>query len=401
VAFFRKIKAGLVKNDIESFIGEEGNLFFNIETGELRLSDGSTPGGNPIGGNSVTTISNIEPVEPTNGTIWYNPDNNELSIYYDDGASPDWFSVAGGDGTGPRGFTGSQGSLGYTGSAGTNGFTGSQGNSGYTGSASTIPGYTGSAGTNGFTGSAGTNGFTGSAGTNGFTGSAGTNGYTGSAGTNGFTGSAGTNGFTGSAGTNGFTGSAGTNGYTGSAGTNGFTGSAGTNGFTGSQGDIGYTGSQGNIGYTGSAGIVDGMSSNGIDTITVDAGYSIIPATDGLQNLGSPTNRFGTIYVGSNSIDIGGTVLSIDPIDGALKVTLPSGNLQYIKAEGLVFPNGTIQTTKAPRMYTNTDAAAGLTIEDLIPGDFYYDDGTESIFIMVDTGLGYNSLLDLTVRAQG
>ena len=365
MAFFRKIKAGLVKNDIESFIGEEGNLFFNIETGELRLSDGSTPGGNPIGGNSVTTISNIEPVEPTNGTIWYNPDNNELSIYYDDGASPDWFSVAGGDGTGPRGFTGSQGSLGYTGSAGTNGFTGSQGNSGYTGSASTIPGYTGSAGTNGFTGSAGTNGFTGSAGTNGFTGSAGTNGYT------------------------------------GSAGTNGFTGSAGTNGFTGSQGDIGYTGSQGNIGYTGSAGIVDGMSSNGIDTITVDAGYSIIPATDGLQNLGSPTNRFGTIYVGSNSIDIGGTVLSIDPIDGALKVTLPSGNLQYIKAEGLVFPNGTIQTTKAPRMYTNTDAAAGLTIEDLIPGDFYYDDGTESIFIMVDTGLGYNSLLDLTVRAQG
>ena len=329
MAFFRKIKAGLVKNDIESFIGEEGNLFFNIETGELRLSDGSTPGGNPIGGNSVTTISNIEPVEPTNGTIWYNPDNNELSIYYDDGASPDWFSVAGGDGTGPRGFTGSQGSLGYTGSAGTNGFTGSQGNSGYTGSASTIPGYTGS------------------------------------------------------------------------AGTNGFTGSAGTNGFTGSQGDIGYTGSQGNIGYTGSAGIVDGMSSNGIDTITVDAGYSIIPATDGLQNLGSPTNRFGTIYVGSNSIDIGGTVLSIDPIDGALKVTLPSGNLQYIKAEGLVFPNGTIQTTKAPRMYTNTDAAAGLTIEDLIPGDFYYDDGTESIFIMVDTGLGYNSLLDLTVRAQG
>ena len=144
MAFFRKIKAGLVKNDIESFIGEEGNLFFNIETGELRLSDGSTPGGNPIGGNSVTTISNIEPVEPTNGTIWYNPDNNELSIYYDDGASPDWFSVAGGDGTGPRGFTGSQGSLGYTGSVGYTGSTGI----GYTGSV----GYTGSIG---YTGSLG------------------------------------------------------------------------------------------------------------------------------------------------------------------------------------------------------------------------------------------------------
>jgi hypothetical protein len=50
-------------------------------------------------------------------------------------------------------------------------------------------------------------------------------------------------------------------------------------------------------------------------------------------------------------------------------------------------------------MYTNADAAAGLTTDDMFPGDFYYDDVTESIFIMVDTGLGYNSLLDLTVRA--
>lgn len=50
MAFFRKIKAGLVKDDIENFVGEEGNIFFNIETGELRLSDGVTPGGIGIGG---------------------------------------------------------------------------------------------------------------------------------------------------------------------------------------------------------------------------------------------------------------------------------------------------------------------------------------------------------------
>jgi len=49
MAFFRKIKAGLVKSDIEEFVGEEGNIFFNIETGELRLSDGVTPGGISIG----------------------------------------------------------------------------------------------------------------------------------------------------------------------------------------------------------------------------------------------------------------------------------------------------------------------------------------------------------------
>ena len=298
MAFFRKIKAGLVKDDITSFVGEEGNIFFNVETGELRLSDGVTPGGIPIIGVGGATVSETEPNNPNEGDIWYKESTNELSVF-----GGTWSAISGGGG----------GARGFTGSAGTNGYTGSQGNLGYTGSA-------------------------------------------------------------------------GTNGYTGSQG---------------SQGELGYTGSQGGIGYTGSAGLVQGLTSDGVNIITVDSGYSIIPATDGLQNLGSPTNRFGTIYVGSNSIDIGGTVLSIDPTDGALKVTLSSGNLQYVKAEGLIFPDGTLQNTKAPRMYTNADAANGLTIEDLIPGDFYYDDGTESIFIMVDTGLGYNSLLDLTVRAQG
>lgn len=45
---FRKIKAGLVNHPIENFIGEKGNIFFNVDTGELRLSDGVTPGGIPI-----------------------------------------------------------------------------------------------------------------------------------------------------------------------------------------------------------------------------------------------------------------------------------------------------------------------------------------------------------------
>lgn len=47
---FRKIKAGLVNSDIDQFIGEVGNLFFDIDTGELRLSDGITPGGVAVGG---------------------------------------------------------------------------------------------------------------------------------------------------------------------------------------------------------------------------------------------------------------------------------------------------------------------------------------------------------------
>ena len=63
MAFLRKIKAGLVKTEIEEFIGEEGNIFFNVTTGELRLSNGTTPGGISLGSGGGTvndTFSTIK-----------------------------------------------------------------------------------------------------------------------------------------------------------------------------------------------------------------------------------------------------------------------------------------------------------------------------------------------------
>ena len=45
----RKIKAGLVANsEVVDFVGEIGNIFFDISDGALRLSDGLTPGGIPL-----------------------------------------------------------------------------------------------------------------------------------------------------------------------------------------------------------------------------------------------------------------------------------------------------------------------------------------------------------------
>lgn len=44
----RKIKAGLVKVSVNDFVGEDGNIFFDIDDGVLRLSDGATPGGIPL-----------------------------------------------------------------------------------------------------------------------------------------------------------------------------------------------------------------------------------------------------------------------------------------------------------------------------------------------------------------
>lgn len=47
-AWFRKLKAGLVKSDINDYVGTKGEMFFNTVTGEFRISDGITPGGQPI-----------------------------------------------------------------------------------------------------------------------------------------------------------------------------------------------------------------------------------------------------------------------------------------------------------------------------------------------------------------
>ena len=53
---FRKIKAGLVNGDVGQFVGENGNLFYDVSDGALRISDGTTPGGTLIsaGGSDYT-----------------------------------------------------------------------------------------------------------------------------------------------------------------------------------------------------------------------------------------------------------------------------------------------------------------------------------------------------------
>jgi hypothetical protein len=150
VAFLRKIKAGLVKFDVTEFVGDSGNIFFNVETGELRLSDGVTPGGLPIysqgtgGGASINIVGSVSQESDLDlnyqgniGDTIVVTETKEFWLW--DGG--DWVSIGplqGPEGfTGSQGYTGSQGELGYTGSigfTGSTGFTGSQGIVGFTGS---------------------------------------------------------------------------------------------------------------------------------------------------------------------------------------------------------------------------------------------------------------------------
>lgn len=109
---------------ISDWIGQKGEIFYNSDVGELRLSDGVTPGGLPLPGAGTGGP----------GGIGY---------------------------TGSRAFVGSTGATGFVGSSGF-GYAGSRGTQG-------IQGYTGSGGGggtgNGYTGSRGIQGFSGSSGT--------------------------------------------------------------------------------------------------------------------------------------------------------------------------------------------------------------------------------------------
>lgn len=75
----RKIRASLVLTaDFDTFVGEAGNIFFNIETGELRISNGVTPGGVAIsgltgggGGGSSDFISVPDLVDSSDSTYFY------------------------------------------------------------------------------------------------------------------------------------------------------------------------------------------------------------------------------------------------------------------------------------------------------------------------------------------
>lgn len=152
--------------------------------------------GSSAGGGTSVTVSTTPPQspEPQDGDLWWNSEEGQLKVYYDDGNSSQWVDAV----STQKGYAGSRGTRGYTGSIG---FAGSQG-----------VGFTGSQGA-GFTGSQGATGFIGSQGATGFTGSIGITGSIGFTGSQGATGFVGSRGDTGVPGALGYTGSI---GYTGS-----------------------------------------------------------------------------------------------------------------------------------------------------------------------------------------
>ncbi len=312
---FRKIRAGLVNADIEQFIGEVGNLFFDIETGILRLSNGVTPGGNVVsgtGGGDVDLSEVDQHIIPSQDiTFDLGSETNRWRDLYlsgdtiklgnatiraaGDGVALPTGSTSGGVLIGSIRVLGTAATVlalpldpmpeigdayvvtefnparlysyngtefvnlgnfqGPTGATGPQGETGPTGATGATGADSVIPGPEGATGPAGPTGATGPQGPKGDTGADSvIPGPTGATGATGSQGATGATGSQGATGPQGPQGPQGNTGPAGPQGVTGDTGSQGPEGATGSTGATGPQGPQGEQGIQGPKGDQGDDG---------------------------------------------------------------------------------------------------------------------------------------------------
>ena len=83
-------------NESLDYVGEAGRLFYAQTTGTgiaptLRYSDGETPGGLPLTGESIS-VTGTPPEHPYTGNLWYDDQDGRLYVYYDStwvDASPD------------------------------------------------------------------------------------------------------------------------------------------------------------------------------------------------------------------------------------------------------------------------------------------------------------------------
>ena len=137
---------------------DPGDLWWHTEEGQLKLyyDDGDTiqwvdaaGGAGPrgftgsigfVGSQGTVYRSPTAPVSPLAGDLWWDTTDGQLKIYFDDVDSSQWVEATGGS-------IGPDGPIGFTGSQGVIGFTGSQGVIGFTGSASDVIGFSGSQGT--------------------------------------------------------------------------------------------------------------------------------------------------------------------------------------------------------------------------------------------------------------
>ena len=382
MAIIRKIKAGLVKVDINDFIGEEGTIFYDVETGELRLSDGVTPGGIPISGGgggggyvlptaSATVKGGIRvganlTINPTTGVLSANAaplsvgivdagNNltynvaNVSAIRFDSDSGFDVTEIGTGivkvamNSTFKYWEVDGQTTLEAVG-LDTVKFVGASGIT-ITTDATTDPKriiFSGTGGPIGATGPRGATGF----GATGATGPAGATGPQGTQGVTGPTGPAGTDGRVGATGATGV-GTAGATGVAGPIGPTGDIGSTGSTGFTGATGITGPVGATG-IGATGVTGPTGPQGPQGTSIKIVGS------VADNISLPGYPssyTGDAGDCYITNDTGHLwiwdGSTWIDGGNITGPQGATGATGSVGFQGATGFTGATGEVGTQGA------------------------------------------------------
>lgn len=175
-------------------------------------------------------------------------------------------------------------------------------------------------------------------------------------------------------------GSSGYSGYSGVSGYSGYSGEIGLSGVSGYSGEIGFSGYSGYSGQAFSGDYVSVIEAGTGVTISGTSGTGSIP----IVSIGQPVAITDSVEFGNVAI---GTTGALTFADDVALATIHNATFPYK------------QISAASRFYTNADAAIGYSTNDLKPGDYFYDDVSQTIYICIDTGLGYFDFLDLTQRA--
>jgi len=139
---------------------------------------------------------------------------------------------------------------------------------------------------------------------------------------------------------------------------------------------------------------------------TTDANNALTIANAAYLQANSATANANIAFIVANAAYRQANIATINA-DAAFAFAnnIIAGNVAFanvlIKTGGSVFfgSNTWAQSNRASLYVTNEDWIAGLDINNLLPGDFYYDVDTDSIFIYTDFGGGYYDFKDITVRA--
>lgn len=123
---------------------------------------------------------------------------------------------------------------------------------------------------------------------------------------------------------------------------------------------VGYTGSAATAvqGYAGSAGGA-GIAGNVHIAGTTYFNGNLLPTANNSVNLGSPTARFGTLYISANTIDVGGATISGS--DGTIQFGTSTGNVTLDSNTISFLSNVSSQGPEGARGYTGSQGDIGYT----------------------------------------